>query len=308
MTSMSPARLLLGTAVPVLALCAASAQAVPARSPAQVAFTRFKSSVYPEIWTASGRGRRRLIRVRNAGADEPAWSPSGRSIAFTVDRNPPEGPRIAIYVARADGTGLHRVVGGRSQDYAPAWSPDGRWIAFAKASYGGFRSLGVFVVRADGRMAHRLTRDACDDTPAWAPAGRQLVVSRCGSLYVVGADGTHARRLTTPPPPDPSDGGEFTDVEPDWSPDGRWIAFTRSEQFDPGGGEIDYLYVIRPDGTGERQVTDGGFDRSPAWSPDGRRLAYASYTGISTVVVSTGQTRTMVPSRGADLSSPAWRP
>jgi len=136
MVSMSPARLLLGTAVPVLALCAASAQAVPARSPAQVAFTRFKSSVYPEIWTASGRGRRRLIRVRNAGADEPAWSPSGRSIAFTVDRNPPEGPRIV----------------------------------------------------------------------------------------------------------------------------------------------------------------------------DGRRLAYASYTGISTVVVSTGQTRTMVPSRGADLSSPAWRP
>jgi TolB protein len=80
-------------------------------------------------------------------------------------------------------------------------------------------------------------------------------------------------------------------------PDGRWIAFVRSEQFDRGGGEIDYLYVIHPHGTGLRKVTDGGFDRSPSWSPDGRRLAYSSYTGISTVVVN----------RGADLTSPAWR-
>jgi Tol biopolymer transport system component len=267
---------------------------------------RFKSSIYTEIWTSTGQGERRLIRLRHAAVDEPAWSLSGKRIAFTVDRDPPQGSRVEIYVANADGKARHRVVGGRAEDFAPAWSPDGRRIAFEKVSLG-LRALGVFVVRADGRMEHRLTHDACDEDPAWSPTGRLVVVSRCGSLYVVRADGTHARRLTTPPPPDPSDGGEFSDVEPDWSPNGRWIAFARSEQFDRGGGEIDYLYVIRRDGTGLRKVTDSGFDRSPSWSPDGRRLAYASYSGISTVVVATGQTRLMVARRGADLSNPAWR-
>jgi TolB protein len=299
-----PARALVVLAA--LVTCTASAHAVPAGNYSRIAFAR--GGYYTQIWTADQKGRnpRPLVRFRRWAADQPAWSPSGRQVAFSLDRDPPSLGKAKIYVVRASGGTPRRLTGGRTVDTAPAWSPDGRWIAFSKATHGDFVGLGVFVMRADRGGQHRLTHNVCDDTPAWSPTGRKLVVSRCGSLYIVNADGTHARRLTTPPPPDPRNGSEFWDDQPDWSPDGRWIAFVRTEQFDRGGGDISQLYVIRRDGSGERQLTDGGDDRSPSWSPNGRLVAFASYSRIMTVTVGSGRQRTLVLMHGSELHDPAW--
>ena len=58
---------------------------------------------------------------------------------------------------------------------------------------------------------------------------------------------------------------------PVYSPDGQWLAFTSNR-----GGNWD-LYVMRPDGTGLRQVTShAGKDDHAAWSPDSRELAFVS--------------------------------
>ncbi len=149
-------------------------------------------------------------------------------------------------------------------------------------------------MRADGRLRHRLTRSRCEYDPAWSPNGKRIVVSRCGALFVVNANGTHARRLTRPPP-------GSADDQPDWSPKGRSIAFIRI-----GSDDRAVLYVIRTDGTGERQLTDGGDEHSPSWSPSGRFVAFASYSGIRTVKAATGQRRPLVTMRGSDLTSPAW--
>jgi TolB protein len=235
------------------------------------------------------------VRLRHAAADEPAWSPSGRSIAFTVDHDPPGSGQLEIYVARADGSGVRRLTrAGKTEDSDPAWSPDGRTIAFSEYTRGGVRTLGVYAMRADGRMQHRLTRSRCDYDPAWSPTGKKIVVSRCGALFVVNADGTHARRLTRPPP-------ESMDEQPDWSPNGRSIAFIRI-----GSDDRAVLCLIRTDGTGVRQLTDGGDEHSPSWSPSGRLVAFTSYTGIRTINATTGQRRVLVTMRGSDLSSPAW--
>jgi dipeptidyl aminopeptidase/acylaminoacyl peptidase len=59
-----------------------------------------------------------------------------------------------------------------------------------------------------------------------------------------------------------------------WSPDGAWLAFSLA----PGGGMNQQVYLVRPDGTGLRRLTDGGAEnnwRGP-WSHDGARLAVAS--------------------------------
>lgn len=59
-----------------------------------------------------------------------------------------------------------------------------------------------------------------------------------------------------------------------WSPDGAWLAFSLA----PGGGMNQQVYLVRPDGTGLRRLTDGGAEnnwRGP-WSHDGARLAIAS--------------------------------
>ena len=77
-------------------------------------------------------------------------------------------------------------------------------------------------------------------------------------VYVVNADGTGLRRLTTNP------GADF---DPSWSPDGSRIAFRSERSGDPE------IWVMNADGTKQRRLTAG---LSPAWSPDGSRIAYAS--------------------------------
>jgi Tol biopolymer transport system component len=288
-------------AVAVLALCAGSAAAQSASDgAARIAFSRTAGeSLDTEIWTggAAGGNPRRIVRLRHAAADEPAWSPSGRSIAFVVDHDPPGSGQLEIYVARADGRGVRRLTqAGKTEDSEPAWSTDGGRIAFSKYTRGGLRTLGVYVMRTDGRLQHRLTRSRCDYDPAWSPNGKRIAVSRCGALFIVNADGTHARRLTRPPP-------GSSDEQPDWSPKGRSIAFVRI-----GSDDRAVLWLIRTDGKGERQLTDGGDEHSPSWSPSGRFVAFASYTAIRAVNAATGQMRVLVTMRGSDLANPTWRP
>lgn len=51
----------------------------------------------------------------------PAWSPDGRHIAFTSDRD----GNNEIYVIGADGSGRTRLTRNQASDVFPAWSPDG---------------------------------------------------------------------------------------------------------------------------------------------------------------------------------------
>ncbi len=59
-----------------------------------------------------------------------------------------------------------------------------------------------------------------------------------------------------------------------WSPDGTWLAFSLA----PGGGMNSQVYIIRPDGTGLRRLTDGGKENNwlGDWTHDGRALTLAS--------------------------------
>jgi len=84
-----------------------------------------------------------------------------------------------------------------------------------------------------------------------------VISSRDGDLYV------GDRAITT----------AGTDTEPDWSPDGRRIAFVRHDR----GKRSTSLYVVRRDGGGLRRLTHGNQVVSmPAWRGDGLLLAYAA--------------------------------
>jgi hypothetical protein len=74
-------------------------------------------------------------------------------------------------------------------------------------------------------------------------------------------------------------------INPSWSPDGHWIAYVG----------LDGLYVMRSDGTGNRQVLEhlffdfkrryfGGAEPKPKWSPDGKWLVYHRCEDISCIV------------------------
>lgn len=89
-------------------------------------------------------------------------------------------------------------------------------------------------------------------------------------IYVMNADGSDQRNLTNDP-------GE--DFDPDWSPDGKLIAFASDRTGQPE------VYAMDPDGDNVRQLTTGG-GLSPRWSHDGARIAFTR--GGSLLVMNAG--------------------
>ena len=69
------------------------------------------------------------------------------------------------------------------------------------------------------------------------------------------------------------------------------------------------IHTINPDGSGLRQLTNGGQDRYPAWSPDGMKIAYVSGRGgeISVVDIESGIQK-VIFSGGSFLLTPTWSP
>ncbi len=92
-----------------------------------------------------------------------------------------------------------------------------------------------------------------------SPRGDEIVFDLLGDLYTVPLAGGEAKALTH---------GLSWDMQPRYSPDGRFIAFTS----DRGGG--DNLWIVKRDGTDPQAVTQEKFRllNSPAWSPDGQYL------------------------------------
>jgi TolB protein len=199
-----------------------------------------------------------------------AWSPDGERIAFT-GFNP-----AAVFVARADGSGVVQLtdtVDG-STGYA-AWSPRGDRISYLD---GGLADYGLYLMNHDGTGKQRPQGgDSAFPGASWSPDGTRIVfpkqehnrhpngrdIVQATSLFVLDVATGAATRLTT---------SVFGDDDPDWSPDGSRIVFSRSVV-----PMRQHLFVINPDGTGLRQLTRSeGWDNKPAWSPDGRWIAFQS--------------------------------
>lgn len=91
------------------------------------------------------------------------------------------------------------------------------------------------------------------------PDGTQVVFSLLGDLYVLPIAGGEARRITS---------GTAYDVQPRFSPDGKWIAFAS----DRGG--LENLWIADREGKNARPVSGekASAVNSPAWSPDGQYL------------------------------------
>jgi dipeptidyl aminopeptidase/acylaminoacyl peptidase len=197
-------------------------------------------------------GRERRI---GAATSEPTWSPDGERLAFSLLKDREHGTSaLRLWVMDADGSNRQEIVG---DDTAanPAWSPDGKQIAFT-----GF--LGINLTEATGGGVRTLALEpSLPGSVDWSRDGSLLVVGASDGIYAIKMDGSGSHRLTR---------GLF-DAEPVWSPDGKYIAFTRVEPI-LGPNSV---YVMNADGTGIRRLTRGFDDWSPTWSPDGRQIAFA---------------------------------
>ena len=120
------------------------------------------------------------------------------------------------------------------------------------------------------------------------PGGNgRIAYSYAGDIWTIDPDGTGAAQLT--------DGGD-QDVSPDWSPDGRRIAFTRGSN----------VFVMNVDGSNLHFLVNG---RGPAWSPDGARIAFVVGLDLRTIAVDgTDERRVPVHVEGGDCSVDQMEP
>ena len=153
---------------------------------------------------ADGRNLRPITQGVYASDSDPAWSPDGTRIAFV--RRPRGGGVAAVYLIGTDGRGLCRLTPFTKSVYWPAWSPDGSRLTYTNRNGSGFA---IAVVRADGRELRTLTPEGLDFTPTWSSDGTKIVFAREATLFVMNADGSGVRRLTS---------GITIDDSPTWQP------------------------------------------------------------------------------------------
>jgi Tol biopolymer transport system component len=225
-----------------------------------------------DIWlmNADGSDLRRL--TNHPTLDEtPVFAPDGKSIVFASERD----GELEIFSMRTDGSGLVNLThNSGSDDDHPKFSPDGRQIIFNSKRHDG-ETYQLWVMGADGANPRRLTHHVDWDTfPSFSPGGTQVLFRRIlptggwsssgrnSEIFVCESDGSGARNLSRHP---------AFDGYPDWSPDGRFVAFA-SDRENRG---LDWIYVMDADGSNIVRINPaepGVSYARPIWGPDGRRI------------------------------------
>lgn len=132
---------------------------------------------------------RRSVSVPNVfWVEHPSWSPDGARLAMTCGLS--GGTDICL--VNRDGEGLTIINTPGVFEYDAAWSPDGGRIAFT--AYGNSSTTTIRIARPDGTNMVELTAGF---DPAWSRDGTRIVFARVGGLYIINADGTGEKRITT---------------------------------------------------------------------------------------------------------------
>lgn len=197
-----------------------------------------------------------------------------------------------IYLIDMDGKNPRRLTNNRFSDLYPNISPDGRRIVFES---GRLRVSGdpdnlsdLFIMNSDGSNQRHLVRGS---SATWSPDGKHIAYHASASgrgtinrtnpgaatsdsdIFILNIDDFLSgkgkpRNLTNDP--------AMIDEDPDWSPDGKTIAFIRYGINVPHDKATSAeIFLINANGREKPvRVTQNSIEeRGPAWSPDGKQLA-----------------------------------
>jgi TolB protein len=211
------------------------------------------------IWTANrdGTAPQPLIDLPGSDQLDPDWSPDGQHIVFASNRN---GTQFDIWTMAANGTGAIPLTTSSGDNLHPRYSPNGQQIVFT-SNRTGKREL--WQMSADGTNQQEIAPQSLRvSDPSWSPDGTAIVYVGCMrpsgpttgdascNLYTIALGAIQGMPVTS---------GTALDWSPDWGSGG--IVF----ESDRGGAQG--LWLVNPDGSNLRQLTDPGptGDEHPRW-------------------------------------------
>jgi TolB protein len=216
----------------------------------------------------AGGGEPRQLTDWPSGEGNPRWSPDGKAIAFTSNR---EASQLEVWTIPAAGGTATRITRGNVAASPVRWSPDGRFLFYVGATAAGSRQL--FRIPATGGTPRQLTRAegvaTISGAFALSPDGSQVaygyLVSGWEFIEVVPADGGTPRRLTT-------DTARVYQDGPRWSPDGTEILVS-DWNFETNLSNL-LLYSVASGDARRLPAEPDVQEFSATWTPDGGSLVY----------------------------------
>jgi dipeptidyl aminopeptidase/acylaminoacyl peptidase len=263
-----------------------------------------------DIWMTSWDGTQ-TIHVTSTPESEssPRWSPDGRYLAFVSGRQEGKGGQIWLLDRRGGEAQRITTIKGGIDDYV--WSPDSKRLALVLdvetdsiaardtaehktpkpivinrynfkqdiTGYLGSKRTHLALLDLATKKVDTLTSTLSDDdSPSWSPDGARIAFVReappepgnekDNDIYVIDArPGAMPKQLTDFPGPD---GGR-----PSWSPDGKWLAFTRGDEPRFSAYHLNKLTVVPSDGSAPARVVTATLDRpvsSARFTADGQSV------------------------------------
>ncbi len=241
-----------------------------------------------------------MYKARNIGA--PVLSPDGKWVLYTVNvlDSAKDKGNSDLWMTNWESKETIRLTSSPDGESDPQWSPDGKYISFIAAREGGKSQ--VWLLDRRGGEASRLTdeKDGIDGY-LWSPDSKRLLLTKRDPAdtsaagkrkpyvidrykfkqdvqgYKYDARSTHlylfdvASKKT-----DTLTSGIYSELDPEWSPDGTKIVFVSNRTADPDRNMNSDLWIIDAfKGSPIVQLTAWpGGDNSPTWSPDSRWIAY----------------------------------
>ncbi len=206
-------------------------------------------------------GAQHVLTYERKGVGSPRWSPSGDRLAFVAADGPGKDAKVQVFVLPMTGGEARKITEAPNGIEQFAWRPNGQEIAYVASN------------EPENKKEIEKHHDAFEVGDNDFLATEAALPSH---IWILPADGGKARRLTSGAWSLPKSAPPSSPASPiSWSPDGKWLLFTRQEHPHQGDNDLTALQVLNVE-TGEvRKLTKHEkFESFGSFSPDGSRVAY----------------------------------
>jgi serine/threonine protein kinase/Tol biopolymer transport system component len=225
-----------------------------------------------QLWVVAAAGGKPQLVGRD-DAVQPNWSPHGQRIAYWG--LPAGSSRRVLWTVPADGGTPVPATHDEHINWNPVWSPDGRYLYYVSNRSGSMNiwRLAVDEDTGEPQGEPEPVNSSSQSLGLLSLSGRRIAYATDEAKSNLERWAFEPATFKIADKPQPVTQGSRSVRSAAVSPDGQSIAFdTSSPQED--------LYLVRPDGTGQRQLTtDPARDRIPQWLPGGSGLLFYSDRG-----------------------------